>query len=108
MGLNHHPVAASELRHTYPYGSHDRVLAQGTAEEMTAAIADIFTAHPQCRRIVVPVPTGDTEAISACEQAGLRYVLDVEQRDGQELSLMVAEQGWVAAINENIEGLDLS
>lgn len=101
-------INTSALRHTYPYGKNDMVLRYASAATMATDVEDIFRRHPECRRIIVPIPAGDVESLAECEKAGLRYVLDVEQRDGQELALMVAEQGWVATINETIEGLDLS
>lgn len=106
--MNYQLIEKSPLRHTYPYGKNDVELHYGTAEEMRSDIAKIFATNASCRRIVVAVPAGDKTALAECESAGLRYVLDVELRDGQDLSLLVAEQGWLYTINEEIEGLDLT
>ncbi|AKK07311.1 hypothetical protein CMUST_15110 [Corynebacterium mustelae] len=102
------PIESSPLRHTYPYGKNDLELPFGTAKEMQLEVAEIFANHPDCRRIVVAVEEGDVDAISECEQAGLRYVLDVQLRDGKDLSLMVAEPDWVTEMSEEIEGLKLT
>ncbi|GAA1470990.1 hypothetical protein P4N68_06550 [Corynebacterium felinum] len=106
--MNFLPIELSPLRHTYPYGKNDLELTFGSAAEMRADVEQIFSTHPECKRIVVAVNEGDLDAIRECERAGLRYVLDVQLRDGKDLSLMVAEQGWVTEVNEEIEGLSLS
>ncbi|MDO5098802.1 MAG: hypothetical protein Q4D85_08580 [Corynebacterium sp.] len=102
------PIESSPLRHTYPYGKNDLELPFGTASEMKGDVAEIFARQPECRRIVVAVEEGDIEAIRECEKAGLRYVLDVQLRDGKDLSLMVAEPDWVTEMSEDIEGLKLT
>ncbi|GAA4788982.1 hypothetical protein FRX94_06695 [Corynebacterium canis] len=95
--MNTIPVANSPLRHTYPFGQHDVELTYGTADELRTDTAAIFAAEPRCRRVVVAVPEGDLEAIAECESAGYRYVLDVQLRDGKEVSLMVNEPEWVTS-----------
>lgn len=93
--MSYMPVTASPLRHTYPFGEHDMELTFGSVEELQRDTAAIYSEYPQCRRIIVAVPEGDIPAISTCEDAGFRYVLDVQLRDGKEVSLMVNEPTWV-------------
>ncbi|MDO5076950.1 hypothetical protein [Corynebacterium sp.] len=88
-------IAQSSLRHTYPFSRHDMELAYSTAEQLRSDTEALYAAHPRCRRVVVAVPEGDIGAIAGCEDAGYRYVLDVQLRDGTEVSLMVNEPAWV-------------
>lgn len=100
-------IQESEVRHTYPFGSHDKVMTYSDAEDMRATVDKTFADDPQCRRIVVPVEQENLEQIAECEKAGLRYVLDVRTRDGEELSLMVAEPEWVTSQSTDIKDLKL-
>lgn len=105
--LAHRSIADSPLKHTYPYGRTDVVLDLGTSAEIRDAVATIFKEQPDCRRIVVPVPMDNIEGVKEAEAAGLHYVVDVTQRDGQDFSLMVAEPDWVASQSTEIDGLEL-
>ncbi|PTR31490.1 hypothetical protein C8K36_101521 [Rhodococcus sp. OK519] len=71
----------------------------------------ILTENPQCRRIVLPAPAGDLEAIGLAEDAGFRYVVDVdvpgERGAVTELSLLVREPGWVADAPTAVDDLPL-
>ncbi|MCK7641990.1 hypothetical protein JIM95_003480 [Corynebacterium sp. CCM 8835] len=100
-------ISRSPLRHTYPYGSDDMELPFGTAESMRTGVSEVFAAHPECRRIVIAVPEGDLDAVSECEAAGLRYVVDVETREGADVSLMVAEPDWLTRQSTDISELEL-
>lgn len=106
--LNYSFVRETALRHTYPYGRFDVDLALGTAKQLQTSIPEIYQAVPECRRIIVAVDQSDIEGIKTCEDAGLRYSLDVETRDGAEVSLMVHEPDWVANQSTEIEDLELS
>jgi len=55
-------------------------------------------ADPRCRRVVYAAPAGDSTALGAATAAGFRYVVDVDLPDVS-LSLLVAEPGWVTAID---------
>lgn len=105
--MNHILVQDSPLRHTYPYGKNDVELVFGSIEEMRSEISDIFATNEACRRVVVAVPEGDLTAIAQCEKAGLRYVLDVQLRDGKDVSLMVAEPEWVSQQPMNTDEMEL-
>lgn len=98
-------ISNSELRHTYPYGARDRVMAFSDADDIRKTVESVFAGDPKCRRIVVPVEQGDVTQVEQCETAGLRYVLDVRTREGDELSLMVAEPEWVS--NQSTDTKDL-
>ncbi|MFV8382401.1 hypothetical protein HW450_03120 [Corynebacterium hindlerae] len=105
--MNHILIQDSPLRHTYPYGKDDVELVFGSIDEMTAEIREIFTTNKACRRVVVAVPEGDLSAIAQCEKAGMRYVLDVQLRDGNDVSLMVAEPDWVVNQPKNMDEMEL-
>ena len=56
----------------------------------------------------MPVEPDNVEEISACEDAGMRYVLDVQLRTGEEHALMVAEPDWVANQSTDTKNLELT
>jgi len=88
---------SSELADAYPAGTHDRELiieGDPTASAVTAVTARMLDSDPRCRRVVLPVPERDLEAIAWAEDAGFRYVVDVETRAGA-FSLLVTEPDWV-------------
>lgn len=101
-------ISETPLRHTYPYGRFDVELQFSPAEQLRADISAVYRTVPECRRIIVAIDQGDISAIAICEDAGLRYSLDVETRDGREISLMVHEPDWVANQSTEIEDLELS
>ncbi|MCA1006271.1 hypothetical protein LCL87_11120 [Rhodococcus hoagii] len=71
----------------------------------------ILRENPACRRVVLPVPAGDLDAIGFAEDAGFRYVVDVdvpgERGEVTELSLLVLEPGWVADAPTAVNDLPL-
>lgn len=90
---------AGHLADAYPAGTHDRELVvEGapSAAEVSRVTARILEDEPQCRRVVLPVPERDLRAIAWAEDAGFRYVIDVETHVGG-LSLLVTEPEWVIA-----------
>lgn len=101
-------VSDSELRHTYPYGKHDIEVDFTDKETLASAVNKAFASDPNCRRVVVKVEQDNVEQISTCEDAGLRYVLNVQLRTLEEVSLMVAEPDWVSSQSTAIEDLELS
>lgn len=100
-------VSNTELRHTYPFGASDVTVDFSNALVMRDAFEKVFSQDENCRRIVVAVEQGNTEEISICEDAGMRFVLDVQLRTGEEVSLMVVEPAWVQNQSTEIEDLDL-
>lgn len=100
-------ILVSPLRHTYPFGVGDRVAEHGTVEQMRSDIASCFAEHPDCRRVIVAAAEDNLEEIAACEQAGLRYVVDVQTRDHEAYSLMVAEPDWVVNQPCEIDEMEL-
>lgn len=88
---------AGELRDAYPSGTHDLELLYSGAPS-TAALAEysgeLLRAHPRCRRIVLAVPELDLVAIAWAEDAGFRFVIDVETTS-RACSLLVLEPQWV-------------
>ena len=63
---------------------------------LAATVSAVRAADPDCRRIVYGAPRADLGALAAAEQAGFRYVVDVDL-PGAELSLLVSEADWVTA-----------
>ncbi|MHA2787677.1 hypothetical protein ACXZ66_00790 [Corynebacterium sp. S7] len=101
-------IQNSELRHTYPYGKTDIEVPFGTVDELRESIDKVYQEFPECRRIVVAVEQDNLTEIGICEDAGLRYAIDVQTRDGRESSLMVHEPTWVKEEPSEIEDLELS
>lgn len=98
-------VKKIELRHTYPYGRHDIAVDYEGGTDLAARVKEAFDSDPECRRVVVAVEQDNKEEIAVCEDAGLRYVLDVQQRSGEENALMVAEPDWVLAQSTDVKDL---
>ncbi|WP_243751827.1 hypothetical protein [Leucobacter weissii] len=95
--VGHRRARAGDLRDAYPSGTHDIELGYIGRPE-PAAVADytaaLLRSDPRCRRVVLPVPELDLEAIGWAEEAGYRYVIDVETQEGG-VSLLVTEPQWV-------------
>lgn len=97
IGVRH--ARAGELVDAYPAGTHDRelVIEGAPLPGEVARVSEKVLAHDlRCRRIVLPVPERDLDAIAWAEEAGYRYVVDVETRSGA-YSLLVVEPEWVLA-----------
>jgi hypothetical protein len=102
IGVRH--SVDGRLRDAYPVSSHDvelyPVRAGQPPTSLTAALSElsraILAADQRCRRIVFASPAEDRDTMSAALAAGFRYVLDVDVPSA-ELSLLVAEPGWVTA-----------
>lgn len=105
--LGHRRARAGELRDAYPAGTHDielGVVGRPDPAAAAAYTAALLQANPRCRRIVLPVAELDLEEIGWAEEAGFRYVIDVETISGG-YSLLVTEPQWVVdqpAILEDI------
>jgi hypothetical protein len=78
------------------------VVDLGAPEALGLLLRAVLAADPDCRRVVHAVPEGDRTAIEAAEAAGFRYVVDVDLHDRQ-LSLLVAEPGWVTATDLDLD-----
>ncbi|MFC9842837.1 hypothetical protein ACFWFF_02060 [Streptomyces sp. NPDC060223] len=94
--------AAGRLRDSYPVGAHD--VEVRIADDCPVAVlprllhtltAALQSADPACRRVVHAVRAGQLSEIAAAESAGFRYVVDVDLGQA-DISLLVAEPGWVA------------
>ncbi|CAN5193496.1 hypothetical protein BH09ACT6_BH09ACT6_20390 [soil metagenome] len=107
-GLERFAIDGS-LSATYPSGAGDRELAVGEGSEpdaVAAIVHTILSRNPRCRRVVTAAPVGDLAAIALAEEAGFRYVVDVDTHSA-ELSLLVAEPEWVLALPSAIEDIPL-
>lgn len=95
--LGHRRARVGELRDAYPAGAHDIELGYTGTPDPTATseyTAELLRSDPRCRRVVLPVPELDLDAIAWAEQGGFRYVIDVETVAGG-YSLLVTEPQWV-------------
>lgn len=93
----------------YPAGTNDReVLTTGfvPAGALRTIVAGVLADEPDCRRVVLALPEGDVNAIAWAEDAGFRYVVDVEVRSGA-FSLLVTEPDWVLAQPHILEDIPL-
>lgn len=100
---------SGHLIDAYPAGTHD--LELGTHGLVAAAAVQRVTRHvleadPRCRRVVLAVPEQDLSAIAWAEEAGYRYVVDVETREGA-YSLLVTEPDWVLEQPHILEDIPL-
>lgn len=103
------PARSGALVDAYPAGTHDlELLVDGELDPSAAAAftARTLAEHPSCRRVVLAVPEQDLAAIAVAEDAGFRYVVDVEVRSGA-CSLLVAEPDWVLAQPQILEAIPL-
>jgi hypothetical protein len=66
----------------------------------------VLDSDPRCRRVVLAVPERDLEAIGWAEDAGFRFVVDVETRAGAH-SLLVVEPDWVLAQPNALEDIPI-
>lgn len=101
---------AGELVDAYPAGTDDRELliqGQPSAAAVAELTAQVLAARPRCRRVVLPVPEQDLDAIGWAEDAGFRYVVDVETRSGG-YSLLVTEPEWVLAQPHILDDIPLT
>lgn len=100
---NAYPAGIADLE-LDPRGLGDPDALRGLGER-------ILRENPACRRVVLPVPAGDLDAIGFAEDAGFRYVVDVdvagERGEITELSLLVLEPGWVADAPTAVDDLPL-
>lgn len=95
VGYRH--ARGGDLVDSYPAGTHDlELFVNGHADPaaLHELTKQILTDRPQCRRIVLAVTEGHLESIDWAEQAGYRYVVDVETAEGA-FSLLVTEPDWV-------------
>jgi hypothetical protein len=100
--------AHGRLRDAYPVAEHDIEIRLDDAptDEVTALLgalsAAVQQADPQCRRVVFGAPGGDLATLAAAENAGFRYVVDVDLA-GASLSLAVAEPSWVTSVDMDLD-----
>ena len=97
------------LRAAYPVAEHDvevRFPVPPAAAELTPAlrevVASVLASDAECRRVVFAAAEGDLATLDAAEQAGFRYVVDVDLPDGP-VSLAVAEPDWVTAVDMDVD-----
>jgi len=67
--------------------------------ELSRAVLD---ADPRCRRVVLAAPADHADIEKAAAAAGFRHIVDVEV-SRVELSLLVAEPGWVRKVDADID-----
>lgn len=107
IGVRH--ARLGEFVDAYPAGTHDlELLVEGdpTPFEVSRVAMECLVADERCRRIVLAVPEQDVPAIAWAEEAGFRYVVDVEVRSGA-YSLLVTEPEWVIAQPHILEDIPL-
>lgn len=108
-GLEARKVVGNHLDGSYPVGIEDRevrIESGSSPAAVGAAVHTILTDAARCRRVVLAVPEGQLEAIRAAEEAGFRFVVDVDT-PLESLSLLVAEPEWVLSQPTSIEEIPL-
>jgi hypothetical protein len=99
-----------DLVDAYPAGAHDRELAidgSPSADAVRDFTASVLADDPRCRRVVFSVPEQDLPSVAFAEEAGFRYVVDVETRAGA-FSLLVTEPEWVVDQAADLDDIPLS
>lgn len=108
-GLDARKVVGNHLEGAYPVGIEDRevrIEPGSSPDAVSAAVRSILTDAVRCRRVVLAIPEGELDAMRAAEEAGFRFVVDVDTHR-ESLSLLVAEPGWVLAQPSAIEEIPL-
>lgn len=103
------PARGGDLVDAYPAGADDKELAiegEPQLEVVRDFVARVLKDDPRCRRVVLAVPERDLEAIAWAEDAGFRFVVDVETRAGAH-SLLVVEPDWVLAQPHALEDIPI-
>lgn len=101
---------SGEFVDAYPAGEHDLecfVEGRPVPTDLADAVQAALDADPRCRRVVLPVGEQDIPAIAWAEEAGFRYVVDVEVRSGG-YSLLVVEPDWVLAQPQILSDIPLT
>lgn len=99
---------AGRLADSYPVSTHDIEVRVSGARPgtLTLVLAQVAAAvqqdDPHCRRVVFAAPVRDLAVIAAAEQAGFRYVVDVDIAGGS-VSLMVVEPAWVTRVDMDLD-----
>jgi hypothetical protein len=102
-------AVAGDLAETYPVGLADVQIAIESgcsAHALAAIVADIFASNQRCRRVVDAAPAENLAAIALAEEAGFRYVVDVDTHTAS-YSLLVSEPEWVLAQPSALEDIPL-
>ena len=100
--------AHGRLRDAYPAAEHDIEIRLDDAptDELAVLLGALSAAaqqaDPQCRRVVFGAPSGDLATLAAAEEAGFRYVVDVDLADTS-FSLAVAEPSWVTSVDIDLD-----
>jgi hypothetical protein len=103
------PARVGDLVDAYPAGTYDKQLVVEGEPQLQAVrdfVAEVLDNDPRCRRVVLAVPERDLEAIGWAEDAGFRFVVDVETRAGAH-SLLVVEPDWVLAQPNALEDIPI-
>jgi len=99
---------AGRLADAYPVSTHDiEVQVSPTDPGLLTTVlqevsAKIQQSDPDCRRVVFAATVGDLSKIAAAEQAGFRYVVDVDVEEGP-VSLLVNEPAWVTNVDMDLD-----
>lgn len=99
---------AGRLTDSYPVSTHDIEVQVSAARPGTLTLvlqqvaAAVQQDDPQCRRVVFAAPVRDLSVIAAAEQAGFRYVVDIDIADGS-VSLLVVEPAWVTRVDMDLD-----
>lgn len=99
---------SGRLADAYPVSTHDIEVQLSAARPgtLTLVLAQVAAAvqqdDPLCRRVVFAAPARDLSVIAAAEQAGFRYVVDVDIADGP-VSLLVVEPAWVTGVDMDLD-----
>jgi hypothetical protein len=100
---------AGDLVDAYPAGTHDKQLmveGEPAAQTVRDYVAAVLADDPRCRRVILAVPENDLAAIHWAEDAGFRFVVNVETRAGAH-SLLVVEPDWVLAQPHALEDIPI-
>lgn len=101
-------AAAGELARAYPVGRGDvsvRIESVGSepAPALATLIQSIWQADPECRRIVLAVPSEDESLRAIAEEAGLGRAIEVDLGADRVVQLMIAESEEAKKVTGEVE-----
>ena len=100
------------LRNAYPVGRHDvelvvtQVPPGHLADVLRNESARILSDDPDCRKVIFAARADDLSAVAAAEEAGFRFVVEVDVPDGGEvleLMLLVREPPRVTRVDMDLD-----
>ncbi|AHH17698.1 hypothetical protein NONO_c29090 [Nocardia nova SH22a] len=109
VGVRLRRCVAGRLRDSYPVAGHDIEVEVSDPSEpevladlLGTLVPALWKAEPRCRRIIFAPLADDERTVAAARSCGFRPVVEVDLAEATVL-LMVAEPGWVTALDGGLD-----